>query len=463
VTVAEATRVPAGAGEIAAASLGARVRRGSKIELTGFAISQALRLVTNLVMSRLLFPEAYGLTAIATVFMVALHMLTDVGLRDSIINNARGNDEPFLNTAWTLQVVRGFALWFVACAGAWPLAWIYGDPQLVPIVIAASFVAVIYGFQSTASHTLSRNLDRGPLLKQEVLSKLVSMIGMVLWAWFDASVFALVAGAIVQAMCETVFSHTLLPVHYRNRFQWDRDSAREIGRFGRWIFGSSTFTFLANEGDRLLLGRLLSMASLGIYSVAGLLASAVWLVVGRLSQSVLYGMLSAVVRENPHEMSRHYYAARIRLDLLAMPALGGLMVLGPFVVSILYDHRYADAGWMLQILALRVAFQCVIGVSGICLLTLHRPHYHLPANAGRFVAVWGGIPVGYVLYGVRGVLWAAALSEIPALLVFFAGLRSVGVLRIRRELVAPIAVLAGMLLGLLVRLGISALFPEFSP
>ena len=60
-----------------------------------------------MVLSRLLFPEAYGLTAIVTVFMVALGMLTDVGLRDSIISNERGDDVDFLNTAWTMQVIRG--------------------------------------------------------------------------------------------------------------------------------------------------------------------------------------------------------------------------------------------------------------------------------------------------------------------------------------------------------------------
>jgi O-antigen/teichoic acid export membrane protein len=420
-----------------------RVRRGSYIELFGFGSSQALRLATNLVLSRLLFPEAYGLTAIATVYMVALHMLTDVGLRDSIINNARGEDERFINTVWTLQVARGFGLWFVAAASAWPVAWIYGDEQLGPLIIASSFVTVIYGFASTAPHTLSRRLERMALLKQEIASKVLSMIVMFVWAWVHPSVWALVAGAATQAVCETVFSHILLPVGYKNRFCWDREAAREIGRFGKWIFGSSTFTFLAGEGDRLLLGRLLSMASLGIYSMAGMLASAVGIAVGRLSTSVLYGLLSTVVREKPGELARHYYAARLKMDIVAMPLLGALMVLGPLVVQILYDERYADAGWMLQILSIRVALQCTFGLAGVCLLTLNRPHYHVHANAGRFLAVWGGIPIGNALGGVEGVVWATALSEIPAVAVFTFGLWRAGVLRVWRELIAPVGVLIG--------------------
>jgi O-antigen/teichoic acid export membrane protein len=441
-------------------SLKKRVRRGSYIELFGFASSQALRLLTNLILSRLLFPEAYGLTAIATVYMVALHMLTDVGIRESIINNARGDDVRFLNTAWTLQVIRGFGLWIVAVATAYPVAWIYGDAQLGPLIIASSFVNVIYGFGSTAAHTLSRRLERMALLKQEIASKVLSMVVMFVWALAHPSVWALVAGAATQAVCETVFSHVLLPVGYRNRFCWDKESAREIGRFGKWIFGSSTFTFLAGEGDRLLLGRLLSMASLGIYSMAGMLASAVGIAVGRVSTSVLYGLLSTVAREQPEELSRHYYAARLKMDLIAMPALGGLMALGPLVVQILYDDRYVEAGWMLQILSIRIALQCMFGLAGVALMSLNRPQYHVHANAGRFLAVWAGIPIGYAIGGVEGVVWATALSELPALVVFTVGLWRARVLRPMRELLAPAGVLAGVVAGYGVLWTVRAFFPH---
>lgn len=440
-------------------SLRERVRRGSIIEVVGYGANQGLRLASNLVMSRLLFPEAYGLVSIASVFMFALNMLTDVGLRDSILNHARGEERRFVNTAWTLQVIRGFVLWGIASALAWPVSWFYGDPQVAPLVIVVSFGAVISGFGSTAKHTLARRIELGPLLVIEVASKVLSMLVMFVWGYLHPTVWALIAGAGTFALFETILSHLYLPVGYRNRFEWDKDAARDIARHGRWIVGSSAFTFLAGEGDRLLLGKLLSMTMLGIYSVAGLLSSALGAVVSRLSASVVYGMLSTVAREKPEELAQHYYAARLRLDLFAMPMLGAIAVLGPVAVGILYDERYADAGWMLQILAVRVAIQNVTGLSGYCLLTLHRAMYHVPANAGRFVGVWAGVPLGYWLFGVRGVVWAAMLSEIAGFAVFAFGLRRARVLNIKRELIAPLAMLGGALLGLLIKWGLGLAFP----
>ncbi len=427
--------------------------RGSVIELLGYVMNQGLRLVTNLVLSRLLFPEAYGLTAIVTVFMVALGMLTDVGLRDSIISNERGDDIDFLNTAWTVQVIRGVALWIVAAACAVPVAWIYREPQLVPLIGVASFSMVIHGFSSTKPHTLSRRVERKPLLVIEVIAKVTSMVVMFVWAWVSPTVWSLVAGGLTSTLCEAAGSH-LLRTGYSNRFRWEPEAARTLRSFGKWIFGSSAFTFLAGEGDRILLGRFLTMSTLGIYSVATLLSSAVGQVVNRLAHSVFLGLFSRVARERPQDVSRAYYQARLRLDLLAMPALGAVVVLGPTIVGLLYDSRYHDAGWMLRYLCVRVGLQCILYPCGICLIALGRPRPQLFANAGRFVAVWVGIPLGFHLGGIEGVLWATTLSELPMLVVFWAQFHRLGHLRFSRELFALAAALAGAALGFLIKISV---------
>lgn len=449
--------VPVGDAAASVLSAGPSMRqlavRGSLIEIFGYVVNQGLRLVTNLVLSRLLFPEAYGLTAIVTVFMVALGMLTDVGLRDSIISNERGDDLDFLNTAWTIQVVRGFILWGLAAVAAYPVAWIYREPQLVRLIGVASFAMVIHGFSATKPHTLSRRVQRGSILFIEVASKVISMVVMFLWAWKSPTVWSLVAGGLTSTICEVVGSH-LLRVGYNNWFRWEKEAAQQITSFGKWIVGSSAFTFLAGEGDRILLGRFLSMATLGIYSVAGLLSSAVGQVVNRLAFAVFFGLFSRVARERPHEVSRAYYKARLRLDLLAMPALGAVIVLGPTIVGLLYDSRYHDAGWMLRYLCVRVGLQCILYPCGVCLIALGRPRPQLYANAARFVTVWIGIPIGFYLGGLHGVLYATTVSELPMLVVFWVAFKRLGHLRLSRELVAVGAVVAGGLIGLLIKVWI---------
>ena len=209
-----------------------------------------------------------------------------------------------------------------------------------------------------------------------------------------------------------------------------------------------------------MLGRFLTMATLGVYSVAGMLAQAVGQIVNRLVSTVFFGMMSQIVRDRPHEVGEQYYAARLKLDLLAMPLLGAVVVLGPSIVDILYDSRYHQAGWMLQFFCVRVGLQSVLYPCGVCLIALGKPRYQLVANAGRFIAVWSGIPIGWHLAGIEGVLWGTTISEIPMLVVFWSTFRRLGLLRVSRELLAPSAALAGAALGMLVKIALRRYLPH---
>ena len=109
----------------------ARAMRSSAWTIFGFVASQGIRFGSNLILTRLLFPEAFGMMALVTVAMVGLSNFSDMGTAPSIAYNPRGDDPSFLDTAWTLHVVRGVLLWLAACALAWPFARFYGEPMLV--------------------------------------------------------------------------------------------------------------------------------------------------------------------------------------------------------------------------------------------------------------------------------------------------------------------------------------------
>ena len=113
--------------------------------LFGYGASQAFRLLSNLVLARLLAPEHFGLIAIVTVFMIALAMFSDVGIGPNIIQSERGEDEDFLNTAWTVQIIRGFLLWFACLVLAWPMSIFYKQPDLALLIPVSGLVAIISG------------------------------------------------------------------------------------------------------------------------------------------------------------------------------------------------------------------------------------------------------------------------------------------------------------------------------
>ena len=140
---------------------GGRVLRGSAFVILGYGASQVIRLASNLILTRLLYPEAFGLMALVTVAIVGLGAFSDVGIGPAIAHSRRGDDPAFLHAAYTLQVTRGFALFLGACALAWPVARFYGEPALALLVPAVGFSSVITGFNSVAVETAHRHLLLG--------------------------------------------------------------------------------------------------------------------------------------------------------------------------------------------------------------------------------------------------------------------------------------------------------------
>src|SRR5690606_21477674 len=82
-----------------------RLGRASVWSVATYGGVQALRFVGNVVLWRLLFEEAFGIMALVNALLMALQMFSDIGIGPSIVQNQRGAEASFLNTAWTLQVV----------------------------------------------------------------------------------------------------------------------------------------------------------------------------------------------------------------------------------------------------------------------------------------------------------------------------------------------------------------------
>lgn len=426
------------------------VLKNSVYEVLGYGATQALRLGSNLILTRLLFPEAFGLMAVVGIVLFGVTMLSDVGILQAVIQNRRGDDEDFLNTAWTLQVLRGAILCIAVWVMAYPASLVYDEPQLFPLLLAAGLQLVIAGFESTSLFTLRRQVASVRLAIIEIGVQAASVVGVVVTALIWPSVWALLIGATIGGIARLIWSH-LIDVGYRNHFEWDASARHEITHFGRWIFGSSIATFLSSQSDRILLGRLLGMSTLGVYSIALFLSEAVGAAVSRIVAGVFYPIFSRISHDEPERLREEYYHSRLRLDAAALPALGLLAMLGDFLVHFMWDARYAEAGWMLRVLCLRVAFACIMLPCEVCLVATGESRFGFARSLVKMIAVVVGVPVGFYIGGSEGLVWAVALSEFPAALILWPASARRGLFRASRELVAVCLFLAGILIGSCVR------------
>jgi O-antigen/teichoic acid export membrane protein len=444
-------------------SLKQRVFRAGLWSFTSFTLNMALRFGSSMLMTRLLQPEMFGVMGMAATLMFGLAMFSDVGLRQSVVQSPRGTEPSYLNTAWSVQIVRGFLLWFLALcssigiflankAGYVSSESVYAAESLPYVIALLSISSVIDGFVSSKLFEASRGLTLGPLTRMEIIAQIVGLICMVVWTVFDRSIWALVAGNISSSLAKTILSHTIVP-GVSNRWEWERRAVRELVHFGKWIFVSSIFSFLVNSGDRLLLGGLVNSTVLGLYVIASLLATSVEGILSRIMSDVSFPALSEVARERRSDLRQVYYRFFLVISSIAYIASGFFMTFGQSLISLLYDKRYEQAGWMLELLS-TILLTMPARLSTQSFLALGMPGLQTTTTFIRLILLFVGTPIGFRLFGLPGAISAIVISHFASLpIIIFYNVRH-QLFDLRKEIAALGFVLVGLGLGNLVSLGI---------
>jgi O-antigen/teichoic acid export membrane protein len=396
-------------GTILGESLRARALRSSGFTALSFGAGQALRLASNLILTRLLFPEAFGVLALVMAVLQGLVMFSDVGTTPSILQSKRGDDPAFLDTAWSVQVIRGFLLWFVAVALAGPMAHFYAEPMLAYYLPVAGLILPIMGFRPTRHDTANRHLRLGRVTTLELLSQVIGLffsVGLALWL---RSPWALVISTVLATAANILLMHLFLP-GVRNRLRLERAALQELLRFGKWVFLSSIAGFFLLQGDKLVLGRYLTLEDLGIYNIGFFLASFSLL----LGQMVVSKVLIPVYRERPPIESAANFAAlrkmRIMVTAPLLAALLGVAYLGPWLVDLLYDPRYALAGGIVTLLTAMQVPQVVGLTYSQAALAAGDSRGFFVALASQAMLMLAGLVIGFELAGLAGALFAQGVG-----------------------------------------------------
>ncbi len=402
----------------------ARALRGSALTAAGFVGGQALRLAGNLILTRLLFPEAFGLMALVTVFMVGLAMLSDIGLGPAIHQNPRGDDPVFLGTAWTVQAVRGAILFLAACAVAPAAAAFYNAPDLGPLIAASGVGLLIAGFMPIRAELAVRHLRLGRLTAIELAAQAIGIAAMVALALALQSVWALVLGGLAAAATKLALAHALLPGP-RIRATWDRTAAGALIRFGKWVFLSTLCGFLLAQGDKAILGRALTLEALGIYNIGYFLASFPPMLGLALAGRVLIPIYrETAAAADGAAARRRLRRMRAGLTAILLLALLGLALAAGPVVGTLYDDRYAAAAGVLAALAVAQVVP-VIGLS-------YDQAALAAGNARGFFAVIALRSLGQTAAFVAG-LWAGGLAGALAAFGAAAAVLHLAIIRLARR------------------------------
>jgi O-antigen/teichoic acid export membrane protein len=428
-------------------SLESKAKGSALWTIAGYGGAQVLRLISNLILTRLLAREVFGLMALVTVFQTGLVLFSDIGIRPSIVQNERGDDPPFINTAWTIQVGRGGILWLIAVLLAVPFAGFYDEPMLSSIIPLTGIGLVLNGLDSTKLFTMHRHLAMGRVTIIEIASQVATLIATIAYALVSPTVWAVVFGGNLGFVLKMLLSHVALP-GVSNRLFWEKKAAQDLFRFGRWIFLSTLLTFLSTQTDRAIFGKLIPLAMLGVYSIGSMMATVPSVALGNLAQTVTLPLYSRVFHQG-EDVQPVFIKARRMMLLLGGWAVALLVSGGPSIIHTLYSAAYFEAGWIVSVLAIGAWFSLLEATNSAAILAKGRAGWNSASSVGKIVGMAVLIPVGFSFGDFTGAVMGYAASDLLKLLVSSIATRSVGLRATKQDLgyTALIALSAGAAMG----------------
>jgi len=357
-------------------SLQERVLRSGVWLLVGDGAARVAGLVKVAVLGRLLSPNDFGLMGVAVVLLGWLDSFTQTGISAALIQRP-GVIVGYLDTAWTIQVLRGagLAAFIAVVAPFW--AHFFAAPAAVDLMRVAALVPLLRGCVNPAVVYLRKEVD----FRREVLWRLSGVTAGLLVAVTAAlawrNVWALAASVVAAQAVETAFSYWIEP--YRPRLRADVAQMRELVVLGRWFFWSNIVSFVGLQLDSVGVGKLLGATALGFYQMAHQLAFLPTAQLGTHVQGVIFPAFSKLAAVA--DLRRALFRTLTLVASAVIPVALFLTLFADPLVLLVLGEKWRPVTPAVKVLAWAGAAAALTKVTGPLLQAAGRPELQVRASS----------------------------------------------------------------------------------
>lgn len=326
----------------------------------GSAVRFGLQIAAQIVLARLLGPDAFGVFAVALAFVFFVHLFADFGLAYGLIQRPDVTDAD-IRFAFTWQMVLGLVTSVVLAAAAPLLARLMGDPRIAPVLAVLAATPLVAAVGATAGMLLRRRLDFRRLNIAVVTSYSLGFVAVgIPLAVLGYGVWSLVAAYLVQMAVAS--GMMLAAVRHPVRPLFRHCDARAIVGFGGTVFATNVLNWIMLSLDRLAVGAAMQSAAAGLYATMhNLITQPVTTIIGAL-QPALYAA-SARVQDDRQRLAGALKASLALTALFLAPVFFAIAVVAETAVLAVYGAKWAGGGVVLQPLAAAMPAFLVLGMA----------------------------------------------------------------------------------------------------
>jgi O-antigen/teichoic acid export membrane protein len=353
--------------------LKARVFRGGAWLGVGSVSEQSFRLLRNIILARLLAPSAFGMMALVLSAATFLQALSEIGVKESLIQNPRGSEPEYVNAAWWIALGRALSIYAVLFATAPWIARFYGNHDLAQLLRVANFSIVLEGAISAKAYVAMKEMKFPRWAVIFHGGAVVGIITTIILGFFIRNVWALVIGTCAESAGRCVLSFMIC--RYHPVIRWHIAAARDLLTFSRGLFGLAPLSFIFMRADIFVLGKLIPVSALGYYALGISVAQVPGNFINNLLGQIFFPAF-AHMRDDQARTRRIILQVTEVIAMLGMPALVFAFFCGRPLLTLVYGRAYSVSSGPLILASFAVLISLINGLITSAIYAAGNPRLH---------------------------------------------------------------------------------------
>jgi len=399
-------------------STGVKVRSGIKWIGLAQGVARGIQFLSTMVLARLLSPEMFGLVAMANVSITVIATLRNVGLADAYVQREASSDAELRlagQTSFYLAFAANALLFVVASWGAPLIADFFRSVEVVPLLRVLLLGLILDAIGTGPAMILRRQLDFRALGLGRIAASSVYSGVAVSFALAGHGVWSLVYGQLTSQLVRVVWLYAVSG--WRPKLEFSTSIARQLFGFGKYLWAFGMLSAVGGALDRMLVGRALGSAALGVYHMGSNLANLPSTQISELVNRVTFPAY-ARMQGNPAQMLGAFRKALSHVAIVSLPLAFGILAVAVELIGTVYGDKWAAAVPVVQILGFYGMTLSISSVSGPVFTATGRTHVLLYTSIVHHAVL---LPLLLLLspYGVVGIAWAVVVPVVVSAIIAF--------------------------------------------
>ena len=392
--------------EISRNSLRNRVLQGGVWIFTFRISKQVLGFIRIVVLARLLAPHDFGLFGIALLTLSVFDTFSQTGFGDALVQKP-GDISKYLDVSWTVTMVRGVVLFCLIFFSAPMIAAFFDSTQATLFIRIIALSILLKACTNVGVIYFPKQLTFDKQFTFDLTSNLVDFIVAITAALLLRNAWALVFGSLAGNLTRLGLSYHLHP--YRPRLRWDWEKIKELLGFGKWIWATTALVFLVNQGDDLVVGRMLGAAALGFYQMAYRIANLTATEFAEVVARVTFPAYARLQDEKHSLRNAFMDTTRLTLFISTLPMIL-IVLLASDLTEVILGKKWMPMVPAMQVLALVGLARAAAATARPVLLAVARPDVDTKLKILQLILLAAAIVPLSIKWEILGTSIAVLLS-----------------------------------------------------